>query len=254
MSLQVHDANCPFILNKKHRENGKTGKRIILKNLKETKMNRFFKKLVLLASVSAVLAGAVPALTAGKELKLSAKERKELNTFFSNFSEVFVEPFTRDSIKDSDLIRFSVSHNYINNIKLFSKGGKEYQVKISASNVDASVMKFFGRKITKHQSVDDDGIEYRDGWYYKTDASGEELSFSQVASLSDEGNGTYTAIVNVYIAGSGWTGDINADEKTWKKESPDDVPVLTWVMKATLRKVTEKGKSRYILVEYIKIR
>jgi hypothetical protein len=194
------------------------------------------------------------AQTSGKEVKLTPTDRKQLNTFFSNFSEVFVEPFEKDKIIDKELIQFSISHNYKNNEKLFVKGGKEYQVKIKASKIDDSVYKFFGKKITKHQSIDDRGIEYRDGWYCTTDASGEEYYFSQIVTLKDNGNSMFTATVNVYSAGSGWTGNVHGTEKEWKKASPDDVPQLTEIMKANLRKVTGKGKNRYILIDYIKVK
>ncbi|HPJ42296.1 MAG TPA: hypothetical protein PLY21_08230 [Spirochaetota bacterium] len=193
------------------------------------------------------------AQTPGKEVKLTPSEKKQLNTFFSNFSEVFVEPFVKDKISDIKLIEFSIYHNYKNNEKRFVKGGKEYQVKIKASYIEESVMKYFGKKIAKHQSVEDRGIEYRDGWYYTTDATGEEYDFSQVVSLTDNGGNMFTAVVNVYSAGSGWVGDVHASEKEWRKADPDDVPQATGKMKATLQKVTEKGKSRYILIDYIKM-
>lgn len=201
-----------------------------------------------------IFTGAAFAETPGKEVKLSVSEKKQLNIFFSNFSEVFLEPFAKDKITDKALIAFSVSHNYRNNEKLFVKGGKEYQVKIKASYIDDTVMKFFGKKISKHQSVNDADAEYRDGWYYKTEASGEEYDFSQVVSLHDNGDGIFTATVNVFSAGSGWTGNVHGNEKEWKKASPEDVPQITQVMKATLKKVTEKGKGRYILMEYIKVK
>lgn len=188
-----------------------------------------------------------------KEVKLTPAEKKQLNTFFSNFSEVFVEPFAKDRISDIKLIEFGIYHNYKNNEKRFTKGGKEYQVKIKASYIDETVMKFFGKKITKHQSIADSGIEYKEGWYYTTDASGEEYDFSQIVSLVDNGDNIFTAIVNVYSAGSGWVGDTHANENVWKKASPDDVPQITDKMKATLQKVTEKGKSRYILIDYTRV-
>jgi len=201
-----------------------------------------------------ISAGITFAQTPVKEVKLTPAEKKQLNTFFSNFSEVFFEPFTKDKISDSKLIEFSVIHNYKNNEKRFVKGGKEYQVKIKASYIDETVMKFFGKKITKHQSVEDTGIEYKDGWYYTTDASGEEFDFSQIVSLADNGNNLFTATVNVFSASSGWVGDVHESEKEWKKASPDDVPRVTEVMKATLQKVTEKGKSRYILIDYTRVK
>ncbi len=209
------------------------------------------KRLLMICILTAA-ATMVFAQTQGKEVKLTPEEKKDLNTFFSNFSEVFVEPFEKDKITDKDLILFSVLHNYKNNEKRFVKGGKEYQVKIKASYIDETVMKYFGKKIMKHQSVDDNGIEYRDGWYSTTDASGEEYVFSQITSLYDNGS-IFTAAVNVYSASSGWTGDTHANETIWKKAVPDDVPQVTEKMKATLKKVTENGKSRYILIDYTRV-
>lgn len=186
----------------------------------------------------------------GKELRLAPAEKKALNTFFSNFSEVFVKPFSNGSIADADLIRFGVSHNYRNNEKLFAKTGKENQAKIKAGYVDESVNKYFGKRIKKHQSVE--GIEYKNGWYYIPPASGEAFIFSQVANLYDSGNNRYTATVNVYSAGSGWTGNVHGSVKEWKADN--DIPELAEVMNAVLQKVTEKGKSRYILLEYTKVK
>ncbi len=188
----------------------------------------------------------------GKQLKLSPQEIKMLNTFLSNFSEVSLEPFTGENLNDKELIRFGVDHNYRNNEKLFVKSGKENQVKIKESYVDESVKKFFGRKIQKHQSAE--GIEYKNGWYFIPEASGESFSFSQISDFYDNGHSIFTAMVNVYTAGSGWTGNVHGTVKEWEKTSGDDVPELTCVMKAVLHKVTEKGKSRYILLEYSKIK
>ncbi|HPS86856.1 MAG TPA: hypothetical protein PLY36_08935 [Spirochaetota bacterium] len=212
------------------------------------------KRSIFTASVLSLImfTSIVSAQSTPKEVKLNPAEKKQLNTFFSNFSEVFVKPFKKDAISDTELIEFSVSHNYRNNEKLFVKGGEEYQVKIKASYIDNSAVKFFGRNIKKNQSIAGSGIEYRDGWYFTTDASGEEYYFSQIVSLSDDGNNMYTAIVNVYAAGSGWTGNVHGDAKEWKKTSPEDVPEISEVIKATLRKVTEKGKGRYILIDYLK--
>jgi len=196
---------------------------------------------------------AVFSQTPVNEVKLSPAEKKQLNTFFSNFSEVFVEPFEKDKISDIKLIEFSIYHNYKNNEKRFVKGGKEYQVKIKASYIDETVTKFFGKKIFKHQSIDGSGIDYKDGWYYTTDATGEEYDFSQIVSLVDNGGNMFTAIVNVFSAGSGWVGDVHATEKEWRNADTDDVPQVTGKMKATLQKVTEKGKIRYILIDYVKM-
>ncbi len=212
-------------------------------------MKRFFR---IIGIIFITLSVITFAQSAPKEVKLKPAEKKLLNTFFSNFSEVFVEPFEKDEISESALIQFAISHNYRNNYKFFVKGGEEYQVKIKSSYVDDTVNKFFGKKIVKHHSVGE--IDYKDGWYYTTDASGEEYSFSQIVTLVDNGISMYTATVNVYSAGSGWTGNVHGTDAEWKKASPDDFPQLSEVMTATLQKITEKGKSRYILIDYLKLK
>jgi len=186
-----------------------------------------------------------------KEVKLSQSDKKLMNTFFSNFSEVSMEPFTRESLTDTNMIRFGVFHNYRNNEIFFVKTGKDNLLKIKANYIDESVKKFFGKSITKHQSIGD--IEYKNGWYYITESSGEAFIFSQVVKLSDNGNKMFTAIVNIYSAGSGWTGNVHGTDAEWEKGSEDDIPEIIEVMKATLQKVVEKGKSRYILIEYTRM-
>lgn len=205
-----------------------------------------------LTIISLICITSASAQDCGKQLKLSQREIKLLNTFLSNFSEVSMEPFTGENLKDKDLIRFGVEHNYRNNAKLFVKSGSENQVKIKESYIDESVKKFFGRKIKKHQSAE--GIEYKNGWYFIPEASGESFSFSQVADIYDSGHSIFTATVNVYTAGSGWNGNVHGNMNEWKKASEDDIPALSGFMKAVLHKVTEKGKSRYILLEYTKIK
>ncbi len=190
--------------------------------------------------------------TAPKDVNIKLAEKKQLNTFFSNFSEAFVEPFEKDALSDAALIQFCITHNYINNYSFFVKAGGEYQMKIKASYINSSAVKFFGRKVVKHQSVG--SIEYKNGWYYTTDASGEAFSFSQIATLYDNGNNIYTATVNVYTAGSGWAGNVHGDNAEWKKFSPDDLPELSEVMKSTLQKIKDKGNSRYILIDYLKVK
>jgi hypothetical protein len=192
------------------------------------------------------------ALDAGKEVKLAAADKKAMNTFFSNFSEAFVKPFTKTGLADSDLIQFGVSHNYINKKKLFAKTGKENLVKIKAAHIDEAVSKYFGVTVKNHKSVE--GIVYKDGWYFMTEASGEAFIFSQTLNLYDIGNNMFTSSVNVYTASSGWTGNVHGSQKEWKKGADNDAPELSAVMKATLRKVTENGKSRYILIEYAKLK
>jgi hypothetical protein len=184
-----------------------------------------------------------------KEVKLQSAELKKLNTFFSNFSEVFLKPFSKESITDKELIYFGVMHNERNNYKLFEKAS-DYKIRIKESNVNGSALKYFGREIKKHQSIE--GIEYKNGYYYIPEADGEAYSFSQVQQLFDNGNDYYTVYLNIYTASSGWTGDDNGTSADWKKRG-EEIPELTGKMKATiLKKNGPKGEDLYNLIDYVK--
>jgi hypothetical protein len=212
------------------------------------------KRLVCGATIIFILSMAMTcfAQIAGKEVKLAPADKKALNTFFSNFSEAFVKPFTKAGLADADLIQFGVTHNYTNNKKLFVKAGQENLIKIRTGYIDDAAGKYFGVSVKKHQPVE--GIAYKDGWYFIPEASGEAFVFSQVVNLYDIGNNMYEGSVNVYTASSGWTGNVHGSQKDWKKGPENDAPELSEVMKATIRKIAENGRSRYILVEYSKLK
>lgn len=182
-----------------------------------------------------------------KELNLNKSEWKKLNTFFSNFSEVFLKSFEKDHIDNKELIRFGILHNYLNNDKLF-KLYDDSHLKLDKKYVEGSVEKYFGKKSIIHETVEDEF--YKDGYYIIRIGSGETYSFSQVTKFVDIGDGNYLAYLNIYYAGSGFIGDPHGDLKSWQKDG--DVPELGEKMKATVQKVISNGKSRYILIEYLK--
>ena len=167
------------------------------------------------------------------KLEISNNEREKLNTFFSNFSEVYMEPFDEQTLSDADIIRFAVSHNYINNYKRFESSG-DYTAKIKKEFIEESAEKYFGRKITSHQSTE--YIKYTNGYYYKEEAGGGEYIFSEIEELFEAGDNYYFAIVNIYMASSGWDGSL----------SGDDTPELYNKMTAYIT----KKNNKYILNEY----
>ncbi|HEY5534473.1 MAG TPA: hypothetical protein VIL99_06020 [Ignavibacteria bacterium] len=134
---------------------------------------------------------------AGKIVTLSADEQKKLNTFFSNFSEAYLEPFTSGNITDDELIKFGILHNYNNNFRLFEKAG-ENELKIKDALISKSIEKYFGKTFSAHKSTKD--YKYKNGYYFIPNADGEAYTFSQVTSLSDIGGDRYIAYINVYTA------------------------------------------------------
>jgi hypothetical protein len=177
-------------------------------------------------------------------VKLSADEQKNLNVFFSNFSEVGLEPFAKGKLTDEALINFGVLHLYKNNKSLFEKTDA-VNAKIKEDKVSESVQKYFGVNIASHKSTKQ--FKYKNGYYFIPLADGEVYTFSQVERLTDNGGDLYTAYVNVYTAGSGWTGDANGLKKDWEKDG-SEVPVFSGKYKA----VFGKKNTGNVLVEYVK--
>jgi hypothetical protein len=182
--------------------------------------------------------------SAGTVVKLSADEQKKLNVFFSNFSEVGMEPFAKGKLTDEALINFGVLHLYKNNKSLFEKTDG-VNSKIKDDKISESVQKYFGINISAHKSTGQ--FKYKNGYYFIPLADGEAYTFSQVDSLTDIGGDFYTANVKVYTAGSGWTGDANGSKKDWEKDG-SEMPVLTGKYKA----IFEKKNTGNVLVEYLK--
>jgi len=187
-----------------------------------------------------------------KEIKLNSEQLKKLNTFFSNFSEIFQESFAKNELSDNIMINFAVHHNYINYYKRFESVSNGEKAKIKENYINEIAKKFFGKEIQKQQSVTE--IEYKNGFYFLAQASGEAFAFSQVEKLEDAGNGNITAYINVYTASSGWTGDVQANPKTWKSNE-DGNPEFSYKVKATISLVSNKeSDGNYNLVDYFKIK
>ena len=185
----------------------------------------------------------------GKEIKMDANMKKQLDTFFSNFSEAYVEPFDQGKIEDDNLIRFGVLHVILNNAKLIETKGDNNYGYIKAENIDGATLYFFGVKPQNHTSID--GYTYENGYYKFPKASGEVYTFSQIDKLSDLGNGTCQAEVSIYTASSGFTGDSHGTLEQWKAGG-EDTPQLNKKISAAIQKIKDNGNERYILLEYKK--
>jgi len=109
--------------------------------------------------------------TASAEIKMDAKMKEKLDTFFSNFSEANVQPFEKGNIDDANLIRFGVKHVILNNAKLIEHKGDENYGYIKAADVDGADLYFWGVKPKKHATIED--YTYKEGYYGFPMASGE---------------------------------------------------------------------------------
>ncbi len=174
---------------------------------------------------------------------LSADEQKKLNTFFSSFAEINFDGFKRNEVSDAQLASFGVYHNQINNAKLFEKAA-DNSIKIKKEYVEKSAEKYFNRVPKVHASAP--GIDFKDGYYNIPESSGEAFLFAQVLEVQDFGKGEFAATVQLFTAGSGWTGDRNANPESWAKD--DDAPQLTQTVQAMYSKIGD----RPVLLEYVK--
>ena len=208
--------------------------------LRKIAQSFLFALLLSLAPMPATAADAAPATEAakGNPVALTADETKKLNIFFSNFSEAAVESFEAGKMTEDALINFGIQHNKINYPKGFQ--GE----KLSSSEVDKACKKYFGNAPKTHYATKE--YKYADGRYTVPASSGEAFVFSQVAEMTENANGTYQAKVNIFTASSGFTGDVHGTPASWK--AAGDEVQLTAKMTAEVKKVTEDGKTRYLLL------
>ncbi|OZQ68294.1 hypothetical protein [Paenibacillus odorifer] len=189
----------------------------------------------------------ISAQTAGNNVFLSMDNVKKqaLNTFFSNFSEVNFGNFNSKGYKDSDLINFSILHNYINADNKIKAEGLYFTIK--DSYVAESVKKYFGLTI-KHQKTD--RYSYSNGTYKWPAASGEPFpNFSQVVEMYKNKDGSYSVSLEIYNAGTDYEGDkmIYKPKSSWEKNfKPELIGKATAVIK--MAKVNDK--QTYQLIQY----
>ena len=145
------------------------------------------------------LTGAAIAAQFGKD------EMKRMSVFVSNFTEQGLYDFDVELESDgmlwlggldaaSDLIRFGIRHNYINNFKIRIKRCTEQNCKHGSFTLDEkfvqeSVKKYFGLDVKNRSVMDSDLSYYFDGKLYHFDgADGEAVYYAEVTSASRNGD------------------------------------------------------------------
>lgn len=177
---------------------------------------------------------------------MSNNEKKALNIFFSNFSEVNFGNFYSTNYDDANLINFGVLHNYINNNDLVEVQDSDYV--LQGEYVTKTIKKYFGLNIP-NQSTDQ--YAYEGDNYFWPGAAGELFSnFSQVTEFIKNDDGTFTASISIYSAGLEYEGDPKIYEPmngTWDEQF---TPEYIGSASATVKGVTLNGKQTYHLLEY----
>jgi hypothetical protein len=181
----------------------------------------------------AVIAGATAAE------KLDTAQRRELDTFFSNFSEARVESFTPGSLSDDALLSFALAHNYINKFKTLKVSRDKLSVLVPAESVDRTTEKYFGRTLGAHRGAP----------YSVPLADGEALPFSQVRTLTARGEaGHYQAEGIIYQPGGVGPLDVHATPQTWSRQGAEVQETARFT--AVIDKVRTGGGERWVLREY----
>ncbi|MGC4042872.1 MAG: hypothetical protein QM758_03635 [Armatimonas sp.] len=190
-------------------------------------------------------------------IRLSAAERRKLNTFFSNFVEAYLQPFRRNQLSDFALVSFAQFHEYLNSPNALK--GKYPRFAISASRVDSMCIYYFGKKVNRHQSrsmnvsIGFSRHEYRNGSYYFTiGGDGEAVSFAQIQKLRHLEGSLFEAEVIEYIAPNGWDGDRHAS--SWRDSTGDGIPEPERRFRGLIQKVGTEKNQRFILLEYTLIK
>ena len=166
-----------------------------------------------------------------------AVEKKQLNTFFSNFSEANVKSFKQNSLTRAELLNFALLHIYKNAYKSLKHSKDGSAAIIPAALVDQTTQKYFGQKIQQHEKSE----------YLVPLADGEAYIFSQITRLLGAGKDLFQAEGVIYMTGSGGTPDPHGTPEAWKKAG-EEVEQLGKF--SALIRQDRTGKKRYILLEY----
>jgi|WetSurMetagenome_2_1015567.scaffolds.fasta_scaffold415153_1 hypothetical protein len=174
---------------------------------------------------------------AQSEINLNMVEKKQLNIFFSNFSEANVKSFKQNSLTHEALLNFALDHVYKNADKSLKRSKDGSAAIIPAALVDKTTEKYFGQKIQKHEKSE----------YLVPLASGEAYIFSQITRLLSAGKDLSQAAGVIYMTSSGGTPDPQGTPEAWKKAGEEVERIGEF--SALIQKIGS-GKARYILREY----
>ena len=174
---------------------------------------------------------------AQSEIELKAVEKKQLDTFFSNFSEANLKSFKQNSLSPEALLNFALDHIYKNAEKSLKHSKDGASAIIPAARVDQTTENYFGQKLKNHEKAE----------YLVLLASGEAYTFSQITRLRGVGQDLFQAEGVIYMTSSGGTPDPHGTPAAWKKAGEEVEQIGKY---SALIKQATAGKKRYILLEY----
>jgi len=172
--------------------------------------------------IAVVLMSATLVAASETKMKAGAAELKKMSTFLSNFTELGFMDFDVKAkgpdetvhlgAKSSapDLIRFGISHNYVNNFKsriaqCKTKNCEWGSLVIDGKYVVESVKKYFDLDLKNQSVTESDPPYFYDGKLYHFEgADGEAVLYADVKAVFKRNDGTLRMTGEIY----------NADDET----------------------------------------
>lgn len=180
--------------------------------------------------------------------KMSDSEKKDLNIFFSNFSESYFENYNYQLINDDNVIDLAYVHVIVNRSGNSGVFRDEKNTYIPLSLVNEVADKYLGITLSGKptQRWNFDGTNY-----YRPSADGDTYDmFSVVTSLTDLGDGTYKADINSYYAGF---ESMDPKYYSYSDAQAKSECEFSYASEAVIRKKVYDGKNTWELVSLVKI-
>ena len=189
-------------------------------------------------------------ISMGSEVQIYSDDWRELNVFFSNFAEAFVEPFREGSVPDETLICFGFKHNVINR-EQYAEAVPNERVGFHVVHIENAIQKYFGVRFTRHRSVESMYCHatYADGYYIFSPAAGEAYPFAQVDHMISLGERKFSADLRVYRIGDYPVDQYGTPVRQLRRLGYDVEQLME--IRARIKKVRTDDNERYILLEYL---
>ena len=159
-----------------------------------------------------------------EEIKVSSDEMAKISLFLSNFTEVRMKKFDVNSVTSSELVDFSMEHNYLNNKKTRVKDVAKAGQMIAREDLEESVKKYFDLELADYIDANCSGYTFKT--YNK-----HNIIYVKAIKVYEMDNG------NFYIKGKLY--DVENKSKIFGS------------VDAIVKKHNFKGKESYALIELL---
>ena len=176
---------------------------------------------------------------------MSNEQKRALNLFLSNFSEVCLMSYGHGDNDEDELLYFGFKHNEYNSTGRVSVTNSGYYA-ISEADMDLTLQRYFGVNAPRHSNNE---VIYSENTYYFPLAAGQALSYFSVArNMTDNLDGTYTVEFEFFSDENGTP--INSASYSLDIEGARTNYQLTGEGTAIVTKKNYNGTETYELKQY----